>query len=74
MNQSNQHFTELEQFTKLALEQLKLLGYSKKSLYRYTTTWQHFVEFTRQQNLDDTYSEELAALFVESNLFKEGKL
>ena len=37
MNKSNQHFAELDQLIKLAIEQLKLLGYGKKSLYRYTT-------------------------------------
>ena len=73
MNPSNHLSSQLESLTKLALEQLKLLGYSKKSLFRYRTTWRHFVEFARQKHMVDTYSDELATQFVVENIFKDGK-
>jgi len=75
MNQSNYHLNEipLEQLVEFALDQLKLLGYSKKSLYRYKTTWNHFIEYAHLNNRVDVYSDALAAQFIELNLVRDDK-
>jgi len=73
MTQSNYLSTDLDKLIELAIEQLKSLGYSRKSLFRYNTTWRHFIEFARQKHKDHKYSEELAVEFVQENLFKDSK-
>lgn len=73
MTQSNFLSTDLDQLIELAIEQLKSLGYSRRSLLRYSTAWRHFVEFTGQKYKSGKYSEELAAQFVETILLKDNK-
>ncbi len=77
MNQSNHQLPKnvpLERLVSLALDQLRQLGYSRKSLYRYKTTWKHFIEFSRQEQLGDVYSDKLAAYFLKEHLLKDGEL
>ncbi|MDX2503348.1 MAG: hypothetical protein QNL62_02560 [Gammaproteobacteria bacterium] len=76
MNQSNHQFSNnitLKNLVPLALDQLKQLGYSKKSIYRYKTTWKYLIEFSHQEQLGDTYSEELVACFLKEHLLEDGK-
>ena len=44
--------------------ELEKLRYSRRSLRRYRTVWRHLVAFSRQMNLGDEYSEDLAARFA----------
>ncbi len=47
-----------------ALAQLEHLGYSRRSMRRYRTIWEHLIEFSRRKKLDDEFSEHLATCFV----------
>jgi len=48
-----------------ALGELERLGYSRRSRDRYRAIWEHFIEFSRQMKLEDEFSGDLAARFVE---------
>lgn len=48
-----------------ALGEFEQLGYSRRSLDRYRTIWEHFIEFSRQKKLGDEFCRDLAARFVE---------
>jgi site-specific recombinase XerD len=50
-----------------ALGELEKLRYSRRSLRRYRTVWEHLVTFAREMNLGDEYSENLAMRFVEAH-------
>ena len=68
MDQSNHPATTnmpLERLVSSALVQLERLGYSRRSLNRYQTIWTHFIEFSRQQNLENEFSEILAERFLD---------
>jgi site-specific recombinase XerD len=56
-----------------ALSQLEKLRYSRRSLRRYRTIWRHLVAFSRQMNLEDEYSEDLAARFSDAYQMRDGE-
>ena len=49
-----------------ALGELKKLGYSRRTLRRYSTVWKHLAAFSAQEQLGEKYSEQLAARFVDA--------
>lgn len=61
----------LKQLVKRALRELERLGYSRRSLRRYRTIWQHLIEFSRRSGFEDKYSEKLASLFVDAYRFQD---
>lgn len=68
MDQSNRFVSEnlpLGRLVENALGEIEQLGYSRRSLGRYRTIWRHLIEFSRQKNLGDQFSADLAARFVE---------
>lgn len=48
-----------------AMGQMEQLGYGRRSLHRYRTIWEHLTEFSHREKLGDSFSENLAARFVE---------
>lgn len=57
----------LDRLVAHALSELEKLRYSRRSLRRYRTVWEHLVRFAREENLADEYSEHLAARFVDAH-------
>ena len=49
-----------------ALDRLENLGYSRRSLRRYRTIWQHLIAFSHQRDRGDPFSEDLAVRFVDA--------
>ena len=56
----------LERLAAQALRHLERLGYSRRSLRRYRTIWNHLATFAQENDLGDQYSDELVARFVEA--------
>lgn len=48
-----------------ALVEIERLGYSRRSRNRYRATWEHLVEFVDRKQLEDKFSEDLVAQFLE---------
>ena len=65
MEQSHSENLQLERLVADALGKIEQLGYSRKSRYRYRTTWAHLIEFSRREELGDEFSADLAARFLE---------
>jgi len=65
MEQSHSENLQLERLVADALGKIERLGYSRKSRYRYRTTWEHLIEFSRREELGDEFSADLAARFLE---------
>jgi site-specific recombinase XerC len=63
----------IEQLVAHALGELKKLDYSRRTLRRYRTVWQHLAAFTRQVDLGDKYSKELAGRFVDAFQIRSGE-
>jgi site-specific recombinase XerD len=63
----------LDRFVARALSELEKLAYSRRSLRRYRTIWQHLVAFCHEMNLGDEYSEDLAAQFCNAYQMREGE-
>ena len=53
----------LEHLSTKALKELVKLGYSRRSLRRYLTIWQHLIEYSKKSDLGDGFSADLAASF-----------
>lgn len=69
MGQSNYqpaNSSPLERLVSNALRHLEKLGYSRRSLRRYRTTWEHLMAFSREQDLGNAYGEQLVARFVDA--------
>jgi hypothetical protein len=64
----------LDQLVTNALRQLEQLGYSRRSLNRYRTVWKHLTAFARQHTLGETFSETLAARFVDTYRIRAGEV
>ena len=62
----------LERLVARALNELEQLGYSRRSLRRYRTVWEHLVRFARELDLEE-FSEELAARFVDAHRRRSGE-
>lgn len=63
----------LERLAARALRHLERLGYSRRSLRRYRTIWNHLAAFARENDLGDEYSEDLAERFVEARRPRVGE-
>jgi site-specific recombinase XerD len=48
-----------------ALVEIERLGYSRRSRNRYRATWEHLVDFVDRKQLEDKFSEDLVARFLE---------
>ena len=76
MDQSNHQVSNQQSLKRLvvrALKHLEKLGYSRRSLRRYRTIWQHFIAFSREQNVGGEYSEDLATRFVDTYRIGDGE-
>jgi site-specific recombinase XerD len=74
MDQSNHQVANIPRWLVAgALSQLEKLRYSRRSLRRYRTIWRHLVAFSRQMNLEDEYSEDLAARFSDAYQMRDGE-
>jgi site-specific recombinase XerD len=68
MDQSNYPVSEHLPLGRLiadALGELERLEYSRRSRDRYRAIWEHLIEFSRQRELGDEFSGDLAACFME---------
>src|SRR6516225_5405271 len=65
MEQSHSENLQLERLVADALGKIEQLDYSRKSRYRYRTTWAHLIEFSRREELGDEFSADLAARLLE---------
>lgn len=54
----------LDELVAHALSELDRVNYSRRAVRRYRTVWAKLVAFSRERNLENRYSEELAAEFV----------
>jgi hypothetical protein len=76
MDHLNHQVTNVQPLKRLVVRGLKYLenlGYSRRSLRRYRTIWQHLITFSRQQNSGDEYSEDLAARFLDAYRIRDGE-
>ena len=76
MDQPNQQLPSAPPLKRLvanALRDLEKLGYSRRSLRRYRTTWGYLLAFSREQNLGDAYSPDLTARFVDAVRVPDGE-
>lgn len=55
----------LDQLCSGVLHELRVRGYSRRTMNRYTLVWRHLAEFAREQNLGNAYSRSLAMRFEE---------
>lgn len=63
----------LDQLVAHALGELKKLQYSRRSLFRYRTAWSRLLAFSKEANLGQMYSDNLAARFVEAYHLPSGE-
>jgi len=76
MDQSNHQVSSnlpLTQLVARAEIELEKLCYSRRTLRRYRTIWCRLVSFSRQMNLGDEYSDDLAARFSDTYQKREGE-
>ena len=76
MGHLNHQVTNVQPLKRLVVRGLKYLeklGYSRRSLRRYRTIWQHLITFSRQQNFGKEYSEDLAARFLDTYRIRNGE-
>jgi site-specific recombinase XerD len=65
MEQADSEGLQLGRLVADALVEIKRLGYSRRSRNRYRATWEHLIEFSRQKQLGDEFSADLATRFLE---------
>jgi len=65
MEQADSERLQLGRLVADALVEIKRLGYSRRSRNRYRATWEHLIEFSRQKQLGDEFSADLATRFLE---------
>lgn len=76
MDSSNQQTaidSPLDRLIARAFSELEKLRYSRRSLLRYRTVWRRLMAFSRQRNLGEDYSEDLAARFSDAYQIREGE-
>ena len=66
MEQSLSENLQLGQLVANALSEIERLGYSRRSRNRYRAMWEHLIEFSRRNQLEDKFSADLAARFLRS--------
>ena len=71
MEQSHSENLQLGRLVADALGKIERLGYCRKSRYRYRTTWEHLIEFSRREERGDEFSADLAARFLEECRVKD---
>jgi integrase len=74
MAQTHSERLHLGRLVAEALVEIKRLGYSRRSRNRYRATWEHLIEFSRQKQLGDEFSAELATRFLEEYLVKKEEI
>jgi hypothetical protein len=65
MEQTLSENLQLGQLVANALSEIERLGYSRRSRNRYRAIWEHLIEFSRRNQLEDKLSADLAARFLE---------
>src|SRR6267142_1868214 len=65
MEQTLSENLQLGQLVANALSDFERLGYSRRSRNRYRAIWEHLIEFSRRNQLEDKFSADLAARFLE---------
>ena len=65
MEQAHSERLQLGRLVSDALVEIKRLGYSRRSRNRYRVTWEYLIEFSRQKQLGDELSADLATRFLE---------
>src|SRR3990170_448565 len=76
MDQSNPEVPTslpLDRLVARASRELEKHRYSRRSLRRYRTVWRHLLAFSRQLDLGEEYSEELAARFSDAYRTRDGE-
>ena len=63
----------LEQLVSSALGQLEQLGYSRRTLNLYRAIWKHLIEFSRQKNMGNEFSEILAERYLNEYRIDDGE-
>jgi site-specific recombinase XerD len=75
MDQTHHHEADelsLNELVAKALVELEKLRYSRRSLRRYRTIWQHLITFAPQSNPATRYSDALGARFIERYRIHDG--
>jgi len=65
MEQTLSENLQLGQLVANALSEIERLGYSRRSRNRYREIWEHLIEFSRRNELEDKFSADLGARFLE---------
>jgi site-specific recombinase XerD len=65
MEQTHAENSYLGRLVADALVEIERLGYSRRSRNRYRAIWEHLIEFSRQKELGNEFSADLAARFLE---------
>jgi hypothetical protein len=63
----------LDRLVSHALGELEKHHYSRRSLRRYRTVWEHLLAFCREMNLGEEYSEHLATRFEDAYRLQNGE-
>jgi site-specific recombinase XerD len=71
MEQTYSENLQLSQLVANALSEIERLGYSRRSRSRYRATWEHLIEFSRQNGLGDEFSANLLTRFLEEHCAME---
>jgi len=66
MEQTLSENLQLGQLVANALSEIERLGYSRRSRNRYREIWEHLIEFSRCNELEDKFSADLGARFLEA--------
>jgi integrase len=64
MEQTHAENSHLGRLVADALVEIERLGYSRRSRNRYRAIWEHLIEFSRQKELGNEFSADLAASFL----------
>jgi len=54
-----------------AVVEIERLGYSRRSRNRYRAIWEHLIEFSRQKQLGNEFSADLAVRFLEEHRVRD---
>ena len=63
----------LDQLVAHALSELDKINYSRRSVRRYRTVWEHLVAFSREMNFGDRFSDQLATAFLSTHRWQPGE-
>ena len=77
MNKSNVSAAEnssLECLIHRALVEIERLGYSRRSINRYKTVWDHLLDFSQKNQTYNQFSRDLAVRFMDEHRFASGQM